>query len=224
MQSTEIWKPIKGYEGLYEVSSLGRIRTLGRTIQTWLPINGERRQVNRTYPAKILKLHPVTSEHPYLQCTLYKSGQSQTFLVHRLVAETFISNPENKPEVNHKDRNKRNNCVDNLEWMTRIENILDGIQKGVDPGKGRRGKKNSAYHNQRLSEVHRGKIYSEKQIRKLQTSHVTQAIKLRCNETGQEFISIAEASRIIGVDPATIRDSMKYGWKVHHKFTFIEIG
>lgn len=95
----EIWKPIKGYEGLYEVSNLGRIKSLN---------------YNHTGKEKILK--PTKDRYGYLQVTLCKNNIKKQYTVHRLVAEAFIDNPDNLPQVNHKDENKQNNNVDNLEW------------------------------------------------------------------------------------------------------------
>ena len=97
----EIWKDIKGYEGIYQISNCGRIKSLYR-----------KRRKNE----KILK--PLVSSRNYFQINLYKDGKMFKYLIHRLVAETFIINPDNLPYINHKDENKQNNCVDNLEWCT----------------------------------------------------------------------------------------------------------
>lgn len=104
----EIWRPIKGYEGLYEVSNLGRIKSLKRLVKKW--------DGYRTVPEKILT--PRTNNRGYLRITLCKDGITKTFSPHRLVAEAFIPNPDNLPCVNHKDENPLNNVVSNLEWCT----------------------------------------------------------------------------------------------------------
>lgn len=101
----EVWKDIKGYEELYQVSNYGRIKSLN---------------YNRTKKEKIMSLN--NDSWGYLIVGLYKSKR-KNFRVHRLVAETFISNPENKPQVNHIDGNKQNNIVSNLEWVTQNENM-----------------------------------------------------------------------------------------------------
>ena len=101
----ELWKDIDGYEGLYQVSNLGNVKSLN---------------YNRTGKERILK--PGNNGLGYLNVLLCKNGKTKTFKIHRLVANAFIPNPYNKPEVNHKDENKTNNCVDNLEWMTSKEN------------------------------------------------------------------------------------------------------
>lgn len=99
----KIWKDIKGYEGLYQVSNAGSVRVLGR-----YDANGLFRD------SQMIK--PIESSHGYYVVTLNKNGKSKQFRVHRLVAEAFIPNPDKLPMINHKDENKMNNCVENLEW------------------------------------------------------------------------------------------------------------
>ena len=96
----EIWKEIKGYEGLYEVSSEGRVNSLGR---------------------KPGIMRPGTSKG-YLKVGLTKDGIRSMFRVHRLVAEAFIPNPDNKPEVDHINGDRKDNRAENLRWMTHKEN------------------------------------------------------------------------------------------------------
>lgn len=97
----EIWKDIEGYEGLYQVSNFGRVKSLGRFKK------------NNQIKEKILK--PRINSSGYKQVSLYNKFQ-KTYSVHRLVAKAFIPNPDNLPQVNHKDENKLNNHVNNLEW------------------------------------------------------------------------------------------------------------
>ena len=109
----EVWKPISGYEGLYEVSSFGRIRSV----------------VHR------LLLTPDEARG-YLRVTLFKNGVRNRQPVHRLVAKAFLPNPRNKPAINHIDEDKSNNRVSNLEWCTPKENCNHGnrnkkISRGV---------------------------------------------------------------------------------------------
>lgn len=103
----EIWKPIKDYEELYEVSNLGRIKSLERTCKH--PLGGTRK-VNE----RIMKSE--RNKYGYLRIRLHKDGIEKKYFVHRLVAQAFISNPENLQFVNHKDENPSNNLVENLEW------------------------------------------------------------------------------------------------------------
>ena len=117
----EVWKDIKGYENLYQVSNYGNVKSLDRYIKNK---NGKM----QFYNEKILR--PNDSKG-YLKVTLSKNNRQRTFRIHVLVAKTFISNPENKPEVNHKDGNKHNNHIDNLEWNTRRENEIHAYQNGL---------------------------------------------------------------------------------------------
>lgn len=112
--SKEIWKDIEGYEGLYQVSNLGRVKSNLRK-------------------GRILK--PSTTHDGYYNLTLSKNGQLKTYRVHRLVCSAFISNPLNKSEVNHIDGNKKNNSIENLEWCTRSENAKHAHKTGLNSGK-----------------------------------------------------------------------------------------
>lgn len=105
----EIWKPIKGYEDLYEISNFGRVKSFNYMNQG---------------KEKILKLH--TLKYNYKQIMLQKNNIRKCFLVHRLVAEYFIPNPNNLPYVNHKDENPANNHVSNLEWCSQQYNVNYG--------------------------------------------------------------------------------------------------
>lgn len=111
----EIWKDIKSYEGLYQVSNLGRVRSLDK-LDSW----------GRKVKGKILK--PKKEKKGYLRVTLHKNGIPEYFKVHRLVAVNFINNTHNFPEVNHIDENKENNRVDNLEWCTTRYNCCYGTR------------------------------------------------------------------------------------------------
>lgn len=106
----EIWKDIEDYEGLYQVSNLGRVKSCDRQVFAGVNSNHKYQHLK----SKILK----TGGGKYKQVILSKDGRIKAFTVHRLVAQTFISNPNNLPCVNHKDENSKNNCVENLEWCT----------------------------------------------------------------------------------------------------------
>lgn len=114
----EIWKDIKGYEGLYIVSDLGKVRSLERECTQ---LNGLTGNYNtRTLPAK--EVATFKDKDGYIKVKLNKSGVKNNHMVHRLVATAFIPNPENKPEVNHKFGIKSDNRASELEWMTTSEN------------------------------------------------------------------------------------------------------
>lgn len=112
----EIWKDILNYEGLYQVSNYGNIKSLNRINR-----NG------KTVHEKILSQAKGTSG--YLQVNLSKDNEAKIFQVHRLVAVAFIDNPDNKPQVDHIDNNKHNNHVENLRWVTGKENMGNVITK-----------------------------------------------------------------------------------------------
>lgn len=115
----EIWKDIKGYEGIYQVSNLGRVKSLGN---------------NKTKKEKILK--PAINRG-YLRITIQKDGINKKKYVHRLVAETFIPNSEKKPQVNHINCKKDDNRVCNLEWCTNGENQKHAWDNGLKINVGR---------------------------------------------------------------------------------------
>lgn len=107
----EIWADIKDYEGWYQISNYGRIKSFARGV------------------GKILK--PSLARNGYLYVTLKKTGSKKHFGIHQLVAENFIPNPENKPQVNHINGNKFDNCCENLEWMTSVENHKHAKETGL---------------------------------------------------------------------------------------------
>lgn len=110
----EIWKPIKNYENLYVISNLGNIKSLDK-----------KDSIGRKIKGKYMK--PIKRKDGYLDILLRKNNHSKRFLIHRLVAQTFIENKNNYKEINHKDENKSNNCVKNLEWCNRKYNINYGM-------------------------------------------------------------------------------------------------
>ena len=116
-------KDIKGYEGLYAVTEDG---------QVWAYPKSKRNEKGMWLKQSVIKKKRVSGkEYKTLTVGLYKNNKRKQFLVHRLVAQVFIPNPENKPQINHKDGNPLNNKVLNLEWATQPENIRHAIETGL---------------------------------------------------------------------------------------------
>lgn len=138
----ETWKPVVGYEGLYEVSDLGRVRSLDREITT------ERGGRPFRYKMKGQIVIPHERRHGYLAVCLYgkesKNGRFSQKSVHRMVAEAFLPNPNGYSEVNHLDENKQNNVLSNLEWCNHKENCHHGTAIERRAAKFRNGPKSKA--------------------------------------------------------------------------------
>jgi hypothetical protein len=115
----EIWKDVKGFENYYQVSNLGNIINKIRFINQY---NGGVRIID----VKIKKVR--LNKGGYLRCNLKVNGNSKDMVIHRLVAEAFIPNPENKPQVNHINGIKTDNRVENLEWVTKSENTTHAVK------------------------------------------------------------------------------------------------
>lgn len=111
----EIWKDVVGFEGVYMISSVGNCKRIG--------LFGK--------PLKKVRFRKLAiNQEGYCRVFLSNSNIKKTFSIHRLVAQAFIPNPKNKPQVNHIDSNPSNNRVDNLEWVTPKENVNHAMQKG----------------------------------------------------------------------------------------------
>lgn len=117
----EIWKDVVGYEGLYVVSNLGVIKSTAKTVKFRGSVRG--------YPERYMKY--TMHKKGYLTVGLCKNGKPTLYKVHRIVALSFIPNPNNNPMVNHKDGDKTNNRVANLEWATSRENTIHGWNNGL---------------------------------------------------------------------------------------------
>lgn len=118
----EEWRDIEGYEGYYQVSNIGNVRSLDRTLKgrdgVW-------------YPHKGVKMKPTTNKNGYQYVVLKKDGTFKGFTVHGLVARAFLERDPLRTEINHKDGIKTNNNVSNLEWVTHSENEKHAIKNGL---------------------------------------------------------------------------------------------
>jgi hypothetical protein len=130
----EIWKDVIGYEGFYQVSNLGRVRSFDRLVKR-----------NRHIKGRIHKL--TLHSDGYYIATLYKENKEKKYKAHRLVAMAFVQNPNNKPFINHKDGNKLNNLPENLEWCTIVENNKHAFDTGLNIKSGEN------HHNHKISET-----------------------------------------------------------------------
>lgn len=187
MEEKEVWKPIKNYVGLYEVSNMGNVKSLG---------NGK--SCNKNYSKeRILKL--TKNKLGYLYVSLYKDGVKKSCRVHRLVAIAFIPNPQGYKEINHRDENKGNNCVENLEWCSRSYN--------------------NTYNN-------KAKKIGEKVSEKLRNDpNRSKAVIATNKETGQTIVfpSLMEASRQLGIRQGHITECCQGKRKSDGGYTFVYV-
>ena len=142
----EIWKPISGYRGYYEVSNLGRVRSVTRLIERTDPNNSKKKRMF-TYKGKLI--HFWITKKGYLRCSLCIDGKAAKHLIHRLVAKEFVENKDDKKQVNHINCVKADNRVENLEWCTNYENyihsVLMGKQDNSHKTQGKRNMSKSKY-------------------------------------------------------------------------------
>lgn len=160
----EIWKDIEGYEGLYQVSTKGRVKSLDYSVQRW------RVQQMETVHFKGRFLKSLILRNGYLGVQLHNFGKRKPriYRIHQLVAKAFIPNPNNYPQVNHKDENITNNCVENLEWCTQEYNNAYGTGRirGAITNRKRRGTLNRRVVQMTLDDkeiaVHESCTFAEK--------------------------------------------------------------
>lgn len=187
MQSiTEIWKDIQGYEGLYQVSNLGRVKSLGRFID---------RLVTGNYWQEERILKPNKTKHGYLMVALRKNNKPNYFKVHRLVAITFIPNPENKPQIDHINAIKTDNTVNNLRWVTAKENIRNPLNMVHLTGK-----------NHPMF----GKKRSEETKNKMRGKNNPRAHKVRNLETKEIFDTVTDAEKKYNLSRGCIAYAIKH--------------
>lgn len=168
MVNQEIWKDIKDYEGSYQISNLGRVKSLSKTL--WNGVG--------YFESKERILVPGKDKDGYLQVGLYKNKKRKSFKIHRLVGQHFILNEENKPEINHKDGDKQNNNVNNLEWVTSSENSTHAYKAGLL--KIKKGKENPLHY-------------------KFKGTNNPTAKKVKCITTGKIFETILEGANYYNI-------------------------
>lgn len=125
----EIWKDISGWEGFYKISNMGRVKSLSRIVVNEMG-------VHNCLKEKVLKNTTGNGKRGYWMVTLYRDKCRFAKKVHRILAQAFIPNPENKPQVNHKDGDKHNLTLSNLEWVTVSENVKHSFDTNLNTFKG----------------------------------------------------------------------------------------
>lgn len=180
----EIWKDIVGYEGLYQVSNCGRVKSLEKEVI-------HKRYGTYKLKEKILKQY--VEKLGYVRVGLYKNCKIKHFLLHRLIAEAFIPNPYNKPYIDHIDGNPKNNNIDNLRWCTHKENMNNPIAE------------------KRTSDSLKGHNTSEETKKKIGKSHSISIYQI--DKTNgciiREWSSMTDVERELGIDHRKICNCCK---------------
>ena len=161
----EVWKDVIGFEGYYKISNFGNVKTVERYDK----------KRKRTIPERLRK--PVCV-HGYLYCELWKDGKHERRAVHRMVAGAFLPPLDGRTEVNHKDGNKANNRLENLEWCTHSENESHAYNTHLKMPYNRTGKNNPMYGKHQtekakslISSVHKGRRHTEETREKMSAAH-----------------------------------------------------
>ena len=178
----EVWKDVVGYEGYYQVSNLGNVKSVDRYVS-----NNSKQMLVK---GRLMNLKQ--DKKGYLRVNLSKNNHVTFTPVHRLVAMAFIPNLENKPQVNHIDGVKTNNNVSNLEWVTNLENMQHAVRSGLFPYAG---------PNRNINRPISTKVSSNGTTPGKQPKAVLQIDPIT-NEVIAEHMSIAEAARAVGVKVA----------------------
>ena len=130
-EELEIWKDVVGYEGLYQVSNLGRVKSVARIIYKDFSNHPTIKSQFAKYNRGEVIMQPFIKKTGYYTVSLTKDHKKKTWMIHQLVAKAFIPNPENKEMINHIDCNTLNNRVENLEWCTNSENQIHAMKNGL---------------------------------------------------------------------------------------------
>ena len=187
----EVWKDVKNYEGYYIVSSMGKVKSLDRIV---LGKNGV-----SSFRSGKLKSN-VIDRWGYLLVLLSKNNKQKLCRIHRLVAEAFIPNPENKPHIDHINTDKKDNWVGNLRWCTRSENMNNPLTK-EKCREMNKGKHRSEETKKKISESGKGRILSEESKKKIGKGN---GKLVYCIELEKIFESTCEASRELGISQSSI--------------------
>lgn len=190
----EVWRDIKGYEGLYQVSNFGNVRGLDR-----IDCHGQFRK------GKEIKQH-IEKISRYKYVAFSKNGITKKYKVHRLVAEAFIPNPENKSQVGHKDESRDNNKADNLEWVTQLENNNMPLRR-KRMSVAFTGRTFSDKTKAKMSASQKGKRHTEEWKKKHSEAMFGESNaasdKVICEEV--VYMSAAECAREYGIKSGTLR-------------------
>ena len=185
---------IKGYEGYYQINKDGVVKSLDRLCRIGHKFISKDVEIKAIKYGKVLNFQK--EKKGYLSVHLSKEGKSKTIKVHRLIATHFIPNPENKPEVNHKDGNKENNSIENLEWVTSKENCQHAVKNGLRIA----AKGEKASHYGKFGELANcfgrcGELHPNSKI-------------LLDTATGIFYYGISEAAKLLGFKQSTLSAMM----------------
>ena len=199
----ELWKSTEGYEGLYEISNLGNVRSIRRN--------------------KVMK--PGSHRFGYRYVILCKEGSNKSVLVHRLVANAFIPRIPGKEDVNHIDGDKSNNCVENLEWVSKSENMKHAYQSGLrqvtdsQRGVGRTRTLKQLQASRTLTPAKLSALRDPNRFHNVVPALEARRKKVRCVQTGECYLSMSAADSAIGCSSGQVSNSIKTG-KPIYGYTF----
>lgn len=200
----EIWKSHPDIAGI-EVSTFGRVRTLDRTVP----------RKNGTYHTKGIVLKQWDSGDSYLRVCITIDGKQVKKLAHRLVAQTFIPNPNNLPQVNHKDCNRINNCVSNLEWVTHEENIAYREKYGTPTKESVPKSPAYAINLSTLEVSHFNSQHEASRALGISVGNINSVIKGRYKHTGG-FWFVNDDGHAVDVVKSKLHDIGKTGLKIYN--------